>query len=342
MPSVQTATKPRLIGEYLPCPPAEIDWALLVQSAELASGNLRRLGDILIEREQITREDLRDALDRQRVDRLRRCSFFEGLSGEDLRIIGSSAEEFTLAAGGRLLSQDQRGDSIYVVISGRLLIYRRDEHLEGIPAGVAVPGDAVGTADYFAGGTRHFSVCAVEPASLLKIRYDALPETFRLLPDGEARPARRLVNIEELMDRLTQRANRVLEAARSTLFLVDPEHGDLLSSTAIDEAGSETGQAAAAEFAAEVLKSGGIFTFPEAGRSSGADLEAGAQFQDGSRNSLASPLCSPKGEIIGAMQVAGRREGPFTTDDELLFRAFIHEVQAVVDNYRQTVKEARD
>ncbi len=342
MPSVCAVTKPRRIGEYLSCPPAEIDWALLVQNAELASGNLRRLGDILVEREQITKEELRAALELQRIDRLRRCPLFESLSSNELRNISETAEEFTLAAGERLLSQDHRGDSLYVLISGRLLIYRRDEHLEGIPSGVAVPGDAVGTADYVTGGTRSFSAYAVEPASLLKIRYDALPESLRLRPDPEAQPARGLIDIEELMDRLTQRASRVLDANRSTLFLVDPEHGDLLSSTATGGAESETGQAVAAAFAAEVLRSGGILTFPEVGHNPGPGSQTGALLMDGTRHSLASPLCSPQGEIIGALQVCGRPEGSFTADDELLFRAFTHEVQALVEDYRQAVQRRRN
>jgi len=342
MASVRPSTKARRIGEYLPCPAAVIDWAASVQSAELAAGNLRRLGEILIEREQITKEELRDALEIQRVDRLRRCPLFESLSGEDLRTIGASAEEFTLVAGERLLSQDHRGDSLYVVISGRLLIYRRDEHLEGIPAGVAVPGDAVGTADYFTGGTRSFSACAVEPAALLKIRYDALPESVRLRPDPEARPERGFIDIEEMMDRLTQRASRILEADRSTLFLVDPENGDLLSSTATGGGVSEAGQPTAAEFADQVLKSGPALTNSEADLGPLFNPETGFQSQDQTRNSLAGPLCSPQGEIIGALQVADRRDGPFSPDDALLFRAFTHEVQTAVEDYRQAVKRRRD
>ena len=37
----------RKIGEYLPCPQSDIDWALSVQAMESASGNSKRLGEIL-------------------------------------------------------------------------------------------------------------------------------------------------------------------------------------------------------------------------------------------------------------------------------------------------------
>ncbi len=171
------------IGEYLPCLPVDIDWALAVQADELASGNLKHLGEILVEREEITPEELEAALETQRMDRLRRCSFFANLPAADLARISDIAEEAQVAEGEHLLREGQRGDSMYVVASGAVMIYRREGDLGGVELGIARPGDILGEMGYFSDGTRSFSAYALEAAVLLRLRYDLLWDIVNFVPD---------------------------------------------------------------------------------------------------------------------------------------------------------------
>ncbi len=171
------------IGEYLPCSLTDIQWAMGVQSVELASGNVKRIGEILVERERITGEELTEALQKQRFDRLRRCPFLSGLSDDDLATVNLAAEQIRLLEGEDLLRQDERGDSVYVVESGRVLIYQRQEDSDGVIQSEALPGDVLGEMGYFSNGTRSYSASALEPTVLLRIRYESLSKFLAVIPD---------------------------------------------------------------------------------------------------------------------------------------------------------------
>ncbi len=171
------------IGEYLPCLPVDIDWALAVQADELASGNLKHLGEILVEREEITPEELENALEAQRIDRLRHCRFFANLPAADLARISNIAEEVEVVEGEHLLKEGERGDSMYVVASGAVMIYQREGDLGWVELGIARPGDVLGEMGYFSDGTRSFSACALDAAVLLRLRYDLLRDIINSIPD---------------------------------------------------------------------------------------------------------------------------------------------------------------
>jgi len=344
---MQTFSEPRRIGAYLSCPTDAIEWAVAVQAAELASGGVKPIGEILLEREQITREQLKDALARQRIDRLRQCALFADMSDCELARIGEIADEVNLAAGQELLRQDQRGDSLYTVVSGRVLIFRRCEHLEGVPVGVALPGEFLGEMDYFSDGTRSFSATAIEPTLLLKIRYEFLPDRAQLTRDlasgydhgfsakpatelppgdhsGSADPSEEInARTDALIDNIVRRACRVLQADSAGLFLIEPESGDLLSKVTKGGLSRNIRVRAGTEITGWVAQTGELANVPEAYLDSrfnpGVDIWADYW----TRTVLAGPVRNPEGQIIGVIQAVNKtRDRRFTREDEVLLRAF--------------------
>jgi hypothetical protein len=180
--SVQDFSPAAPIGKYLSCSPADIDWALTVQADESAAGNAKRLGEILVEREMITPEELTAALNAQCIHRLRRCPILSGLPAAEIDRIGAIAEEVRLAEGEGLLKEGQRGDSMYVVVSGEIMIYQGHEDSKRTTLGIAQPGNVLGEMGYFSDGTRAYSACARQPAVVLRIRYDLLRDNLRNMP----------------------------------------------------------------------------------------------------------------------------------------------------------------
>ncbi len=182
MPSTHELPPAGRIGDYLRLSPSDVEWAASVQAAELASGNEKRFGQILLEREEITEDQLRAALNAQCIDRLRRCHFFADLTDDELAEISAVTEEVRLAEDEDLFKEDQRGDSVYVVASGRMVMYHRCDDSYWTPLGTAQPGSVLGEMGYFSNGTRSYSACALEPTVLLRIRYDLLSRFIDSMP----------------------------------------------------------------------------------------------------------------------------------------------------------------
>jgi hypothetical protein len=60
---------------------------------ELAAGNAKPLGEILVERECVAQENFAQAPETQRIDRLRRCVLLSDLSWDPLEWIGEPTDQ---------------------------------------------------------------------------------------------------------------------------------------------------------------------------------------------------------------------------------------------------------
>jgi CRP-like cAMP-binding protein len=160
----------RKIGEYLSCNPEDIEWALSIQATESASGTRKHIGEILVEGHHVTEEALTEALKSQLIDRLSQSSLLKTLSREILLQIAEQADQLALEPGETLFKEGNRGNSLYVIVKGRLLLSRLEGPNE-YPAGAAIPGDVLGETECFTDGTRDCSAYATEESELLKIHY---------------------------------------------------------------------------------------------------------------------------------------------------------------------------
>lgn len=302
----------RRIGEYLPCSPPEIDWALSVQAMESASGNLKRLGEILIGRHHVTQEILADALESQLIDRLRVSSLLKDLSREELARIAEHTDLIALQSGDILFQEGHRGDSAYIMLAGRLLLSRSTGQTE-CPAGAVISGDVLGEEECFADGVRCCSANATEPSLLLKIRYDLIPRcaNYREKTPFLRSPAG-----------VAGRACAVLRADRAYLFVRNQQTGELSGTVGEGEEACEFRIMAGTDIAGWVALKRQIVNLREAYLDPRFDPAIDVLTGYWTRTLLAAPVLGDCGEVLGVLEVVNKRSGWFDADDE----AFLHAV----------------
>lgn len=170
------------LGEYLGVGPKVMRRALERQRELRSNGINKRLGELLLEEQAISSEDLEAATLQQRLDRLSSCPIFADFRKEDLLKIKDLVSEQSVQKGQEFINQDVPGTSLFVVIQGRALVLRRGTDGAEIHLAHVGPGECVGEMGYFSRGTRSASVQALEESLLLEIKYDDLDRIFRIAP----------------------------------------------------------------------------------------------------------------------------------------------------------------
>jgi len=179
---IGASTGARKIGEYLDCG-ADVLASTLTHQRQLASqGRHMRLGELLVEVQTVSQKALLAAIHAQRLDRLRYCPVFSDLPEVELDAVCGLVQEMSAAAGDEFIHQDDRGQSLYVLVVGRVLVFRREEDGEDIPLSVIEPGECIGEMGYFSDGKRSASVRALVDSQLLQIYYTNLKRIFEVAP----------------------------------------------------------------------------------------------------------------------------------------------------------------
>ena len=172
----------RKIAEYLQCDPETLEKALLRQKELAETGVEMHLGEILLEMEAISREDLIGALHDQRLDRLLTSPVFSGLDEEELRDITRFVGERSVATGEEFIRQGQMGDCLYVIAHGQAAVFWEDGTDEEIRLATLGSGESIGEMGYFSDGRRSASVRALTDMQLLQIYYDDLTRSMDRAP----------------------------------------------------------------------------------------------------------------------------------------------------------------
>ncbi len=172
----------RRFGEYVPCDSKTITNALVQQLGQAKTGQRKRLGEILLETGAIAPDDLKEAIQKQRMDRLQSSAVFSGISLDELSRIREWLSEASVSAGNEFITQDMPSNCFYVLVDGHLLVYRRGEYGEEIPLAHIKPGESIGEMGYFTEGYRSASVKALDDSQLLKINYADMDQLFDKAP----------------------------------------------------------------------------------------------------------------------------------------------------------------
>jgi adenylate cyclase len=139
------------------------------------------------------------------------------------------------------------------------------------------------------------------------------------------------LDLGRLLGRVMSEATQMLDADRSTLFLLDDKTGELFSYIG-DRLETEI------RFPSHLGIAGAVFTKEESVRipHAYADLRFNPTFdkQTGyfTRSILCVPIFNKAGRAIGVTQVLNKRGGPFTAEDESRLRAFTAQIATGLEN----------
>ena len=137
---------------------------------------------------------------------LSRVTLFQGFTSEQLRLLAFGAEPVTLPAGRKLYVEDDEADTAYVVVSGRIELYR--EGGKGALA-AAGPGALLGEMALIADTQRLTSAVAVEDAEVLRLSRKMFHRILEEYPDvAEALRERIVADIQALIAQIEAMANR--------------------------------------------------------------------------------------------------------------------------------------
>jgi CRP-like cAMP-binding protein len=174
---------PRLLGEYLPCSRGSIRVALQKKrEAKVKGKNLKRIGELLVELDTITEEDLKNALRQQRADRLGLCPVFDSLNRTELSGISNHFVETSISADQQFIFEGEHDPTLYILVEGKLEVFTKDDKGNEIHIAFVNPVEPTGEMGYFQDGIRTASVRAVVPSELLCAAYKNLTHYFEHVP----------------------------------------------------------------------------------------------------------------------------------------------------------------
>jgi Nif-specific regulatory protein len=142
----------------------------------------------------------------------------------------------------------------------------------------------------------------------------------------------REVDLDELLAQLVQKIAQAVGADRGTLYLVDPEAGELFSRAAqlpeLEQIRLKLGQGIAGTVAA----TGQMLNLPaaEGDRRFFRDVDRRTGYR--TRSVLAAPLRDRDGDVIGVIQVLNAHRGSFSAEDEQDIKRLAAEAALVIEN----------
>jgi CRP-like cAMP-binding protein len=135
-------------------------------------------------------------------------SLFEGFTQEQLRLLAFGAESLRLSAGKDLYEEGAAADSGYVVVRGRIALYRERDG-ERVTVGYAGPGAMLGELALIADTTRLTSAKAEIDTDFLRLSRKLFRRILEEYPDLAFMLHRRIVDeLQAMVSRIEQLAPR--------------------------------------------------------------------------------------------------------------------------------------
>lgn len=133
---------------------------------------------------------------------------FEGFAPEQLRLLAFGAERTQLQEGKKLYRADDDADAAYVVVRGRIALYR--EHgTERVPLGSVGVGAMLGELALIADTRRMTSASAETDADLMRLSRSMFRRILEEYPDTAALLHDRISeDLQALVNRLEEAASR--------------------------------------------------------------------------------------------------------------------------------------
>jgi adenylate cyclase len=153
-------------------------------------------------------------------------------------------------------------------------------------------------------------------------------EVSTLLEVGQA--LAQTLDLAGLIQIIMTKAREIMDAERSTLFLIDRKTRELWSKVA--EGTQEIRFPLGRGIAGYVASTGQTLNIADAYEHPMFNREIDQKTGYRTRTLLCVPLRNPAGEVIGVTQVVNKRVGPFTAVDERLLGSFSAQAAVAIDN----------
>jgi adenylate cyclase len=144
----------------------------------------------------------------------------------------------------------------------------------------------------------------------------------------------RSLDLETTLKAVMEQARELMQADRSTLFLLNPEKGTLWTKVANLE-GTEMIPieiSASTGIAGYVASTGEILNIPNAYEDPRFNPETDKRTGYHTRNILCMPVFNSEGDLIGVSQLINKYQGSFTNSDEEFMRAFNIQAGIALEN----------
>ena len=133
---------------------------------------------------------------------------FEGFTPEQLRLLAFGAETTTLPADRKLYREEDEADSAYVVISGRIALYREADS-NHVVINTAGPGAILGELALIADTKRLTSASAAIDSQVLRLNRKMFRRILEEYPDLAVQLHQRIVEeLQALIERIEELAPR--------------------------------------------------------------------------------------------------------------------------------------
>ncbi len=142
------------------------------------------------------------------------------------------------------------------------------------------------------------------------------------------------LEVDQLLKRIMERTSAVLQADRSTLFLVDRKTREIWSKVAQGDRMAEIRVPIGRGIAGTVAATGETINIPDAYADARFNQEVDRRTGYRTRTILCAPVRDGQGTIVGVSQVLNKTGGPFTKDDESLLDALSAQAFIALDNAR--------
>ena len=142
------------------------------------------------------------------------------------------------------------------------------------------------------------------------------------------------LDLERTLQVVMDEARELMQADRSTLFLIDRETGELWSKVATADGQTSMRIRIPADrgIAGYVASTGQTLNIPNAYEDPRFDANVDRQTGYRTRNILCMPIYNSEGELIGVTQLINKHQGNFTPSDEEFMRAFNIQAGIALEN----------
>jgi signal transduction histidine kinase len=140
------------------------------------------------------------------------------------------------------------------------------------------------------------------------------------------------LDLNELLAVLVEQVSRLMDADRTTLYLVDDDRGELWAKLAQGERTIEIRMRIGEGLAGWVARTGKALNIKDAYLDPRFDSEWDKRTGYRTRSTLCVPVRNLHGRIIGVFQVLNKREGWFSVDDETLLGSLASQAAISIEN----------